>query len=77
MEYKAETLEGSGGFLAYSVVKNLTAKAGDTGDAGSIPDQEDPLKAGMAAQGILVWRIPWLEKPGRLQFIESQTVVHN
>ena len=34
-------------FPGGSVVKNLPAKAGDTGDVGSIPGREDPLE-GMA-----------------------------
>jgi len=35
--------------------------------------QEDPLKKGMATHsGILAWRIPWTEDPGRLQSIMSQ-----
>ena len=30
-------------------------------------DQEDPLEEGMATHpGILAWRIPWTEGPGRL-----------
>ena len=29
--------------------------------------QEDPLEKGMATHSsILAWRIPWVEKPGRL-----------
>ena len=35
--------------------------------------QEDPLEKGMAIHSsILAWRIPWTEKPGRLQFIGSK-----
>ena len=35
--------------------------------------QEDPLGKGMATHSnILAWRIPWTEKPGRLQSIGSQ-----
>ena len=37
---------------------------------------EDPLEKGMANHfSILVWRIPWTEKPGRLQSVglQSQT----
>ena len=26
---------------------------------------------------VLVWRIPWTEKPGRLQSVGSQRVVHD
>ena len=40
--------------------------------------QEDPLEKGMATQSsILAWRIPWVEKPGRLQSMGSQRVGHN
>ena len=32
--------------------------------------QEDSLEKGMATHSrILAWRIPWTEKPGRLQFM--------
>ena len=34
---------------------------------------EDPLEKGMATHSsILVWRIPWIEEPGGLQFMGSQ-----
>ena len=36
-------------------------------------DQEDPLEKKMATHSsILTWRIPWTEKPGRLQSMGSQ-----
>ena len=39
---------------------------------------EDPLEEGMASYlGILAWRIPWTEKPGRLQSTGSQRGGHN
>ena len=35
--------------------------------------QEDLLEEGMATHSsILAWRMPGTEKPGRLQFMESQ-----
>ena len=35
--------------------------------------QEDSLEGEMATHSsILAWKIPWTEKPGRLQFIGSQ-----
>ena len=35
--------------------------------------KEDLLEKGMATHAsILAWRIPWTEKPGRLQFMGSQ-----
>ena len=35
---------------------------------------EDPLEKEMVTHSsILAWRIPWMEKPGRLQSTESQT----
>ena len=36
--------------------------------------QEDALEKGMAAHSsILAWRIPWTEKPGGLQAMDSQS----
>ena len=54
--------------LVALVVKNPPANAGDIRDAGSLPDQEDPLEEGMTTHSsILVWRIPWTEEPGGLR----------
>ena len=40
--------------------------------------QEDPLEKEMAIHSsILAWRIPWMEKPSRLQSMRSQRVRHN
>ena len=37
--------------------------------------QEDPLGKEMATHsGTLAWKIPWIEKPGRLQSLWSQRV---
>ena len=59
------------------MVKNLPAKAGDTGDAGSIPGWEDPLKEEMATHSsILARKIPWTEEPGGLQSMGLQRVGH-
>ena len=39
---------------------------------------EDPLEKEMVTHSsILVWRIPWMEKPGRLQSMGSQRVRHD
>ena len=39
---------------------------------------EDPLEKGMATHsGILAWRIPWMEEPGKLQSMGSQRVRHD
>ena len=36
--------------------------------------QEDPLEKEMAHySGILAWRLPWIEMPGRLQSMGSDT----
>ena len=41
-------------------------------------DREDPLEKEMATHSsILAWRIPWTEKPGRLQSTGSQRVGYN
>ena len=40
--------------------------------------REDPLEKEMVTHSsILVWRIPWTEKPGRLQSTGSQRVGHD
>ena len=57
-----------------SAVNNLLANAGDTGDPGSIPCQEDPLEKEMATHSsILAWKIPWTEEPGGLQSMALQS----
>ena len=40
-------------------------------------DSEDPLEKGMTTHSsILVWRIPWTEKPGGLQSTVSQIITY-
>ena len=40
--------------------------------------QEDPLEKEMATHsGILAWKIPWMEEPGRLQSMGSQRIGHD
>ena len=40
--------------------------------------QEDLLEKEMAAHSsILAWKIPWMEEPGRLQFMGLQRVGHD
>ena len=40
--------------------------------------EEDPLEKTMATHfSILAWKIPWMEKPGRLLSIGSQRVRHD
>ena len=55
------------------MVKNLPAKAGDT---GSIPGSErSPGEREYSS--ILSWEIPWTEELGRLQSMGSQRVRHD
>ena len=65
-----EQLIKTRGFPGGSVVKNLPAVL-----EMRVPSlgQEDPLEKEMATRSrILVWEIPWTEKPGRLQPMGSQ-----
>ena len=40
--------------------------------------REDPLEKEMATHSsVLAWKIPWTEKPGRLQSMGSQRVRHD
>ena len=58
------------------MVNSPPANAGDIGEPGLIPGQEDPLEEGRATHsGILAWRIPWTEEHGGLQSIGSQSWV--
>ena len=42
------------------------------------PGWEDPLEKEMAIHSsTIAWKIPWTEKPGRLQSIGSQRVGHD
>ena len=59
------------GFPGGSAGKESTCNVGDLG-------WEDPLEKEMVTHSsILAWRIPWTEKPGRLQSPGSQRVGHN
>ena len=62
--------------LVAQLVKNPPANAGNARDAGSLVQSlgwEDPLKKETATHSsILAWRIPWTERPGKLQSMGSQ-----
>ncbi|CAI9174690.1 unnamed protein product [Rangifer tarandus platyrhynchus] len=61
------------GFPDGSVVKNLPANAGDTGDASLVTGSGRCLEEEMAAHSsILAGKIPWTEEPGGLQPMRSQ-----
>ena len=50
----------------------------NVGDLGAIPGSEDPLEKEMAIHSsTIAWKIPWIEKPGRLQSMGLQRVGHN
>ena len=71
-------LKETKGFPGGSVVKNLPVMQEMQGTRVWSLGQEGPLEEGMAAHsGILAWRIPWTEEPGRLQSIGSQRVRHD
>ena len=65
------TVHSQLGFPGGSVVKNLPANAGDTG-------QKDPLEEEMATHSsILARRIPWIGELSGLQSLGSQGVGHD
>ena len=60
------------------VVKKLPANAGDLETQVRSLGLEDPLEEGMAPHSsIPAWRIPWTEKPGRLQSMGLHRVRHD
>ena len=68
------------GFPDVSVVKNLPANAGGTGDTdlnpglGRSPGEREEIAT---HSSILAWNIPWTEEPGRLQSMRSLRVGHD
>ena len=64
------------GFYNGSVVKNLPAMQETQDMQVRSPGQEDPLEEEMATHSsVLAWKIPWTEKPGGLQSMESQELL--
>ena len=62
------------GFPGVSAVKKKKKKSANAGDIGSIPGSGRSLETGMATHsGPLAWRISWIEQPGGLQSMVSQT----
>ena len=60
------------------VVKNLPASAGDARGTGSIPGLgRFPGSRKMATRSSIAWKIPWTEKPGRLQSMGLQRLEHD
>ena len=67
--------ESLNGLLWWLSGKESACNAEDTGEAGSVPGQEDPLEEAMATHSsIFVSRIPWTEETGGLQSLGSQRV---
>ena len=55
------------------MVKNLSSILGDARDVGSIPGSGGSLEEEITPlSGILAWKIPWTEEPGRLQSMGLQ-----
>ena len=60
------------GLLRWLGGKESSCHTGGTGDMSSIPGG-DRLEEEMATHSsILVWKIPWIEETGGLQFMELQ-----
>ena len=65
-------------FPGGSVVTNPPTKQEPREMQAQSSDQEGPLEEETATHsGILAWRIPWAEEPGRLQSMGSQRVGHD
>ena len=61
-----------------SVVNNVSAKAGDVRDMGSISGLgRSPGGGNSNPLSILAWGIPWSEEPGGLQSMGWQRVRHD
>ena len=69
----------SGRSPGVGIGSEVKVSASNAGDLGSIPGSgRSPGEGnGISHSSILAWRIPWMEKPGRLQSTESQRVGHD
>ena len=73
--YRKDALGGYKDFCGTQMVKNLPAMW-ET-QVWSLGWQ-DPLEKGIASHSsILSWRIPWTEKPGKLEYTGSQRLRHD
>ena len=62
------------GFPSGTVIKNVPANAGDARDEGLIPGLgRSPGEEIATHSSILAWKIPWIEEPGGLQSMASQS----
>ena len=60
------------------MVKKLPANAGDKRyDCGPWVGKTLLEKEMSTHSSILAWRIPWIEEPGRLQYMGSQRAKHD
>ena len=58
------------------LAQRVKVSACNAGDLGLIPGSEDPQEMEMATHSsMLAWKIPWTEKPGRLQSMGSQSQI--
>ena len=64
----------TGASLVVQLVKNPSANAGDTRDAGFIPGLEDPLEKEMATHSsVLPGKIPGMGEPGGLPWGRTES----
>ena len=66
------------GFLRGPVGKESACSVGDTGDAGWVPGQEEPMEEEMKTHfSIPTGKIPWTKEPSGLQSKGSKRGGHN
>ena len=66
------------GFPSGAVLKKPSAKAGHSGDVGSIPRSGRCPREGIVTHSnILAWKISWTEDSGRLQSSGLQRARHD
>ena len=72
-------LVGLGGSVGKKCARNAGDPSSNPWSVFELPlGQEDALEKGMTTHsGILAWRIPWLEEPGRLLSMGLQRVGHD
>ena len=65
-------------FIDFPGGSNGKVSAYNVGNVVQSLGREDLLEKEMASHSsVLAWKIPWMEEPGRLQFMGSQRVGHD
>ena len=77
VNWQSQNLPPRGLHMGFADDSDGKEPACNEGDMGLIPGSGRSPGEGNGNSSILAWRTPWTEKPGGLQYMESQTISHD